>query len=72
MPLLAVAFVLSQRDRLAVYREGIFRAKFDDVDVDYLAKDPGTIQLRWMDLTDVSRRLLSDMAQIVRKLGPRQ
>ena len=68
MPLLAVAFVLSHRDRFAVYREGIFRAKFDDVDVDYLAKDPGTIQLRWMDLTDVSRRLLSDMAQIVRKL----
>ena len=68
MPLLAVAFVLSQRDRLAVYREGIFRAKFDDVDVDYLAKDAATIQLRWMDLSDVSRRLLSDMAQIVREL----
>jgi len=68
MPLLAVAFVLSQRDKLAVYREGVFRAKFDDVDVDYLAKDATTIQLRWMDLTDVSRRLLSDMAQIVREL----
>ena len=68
MPLLAVAFVLSQRDKLAVFREGIFRAKFDDVDVDYLAKDATTIQLRWMDLTDVSRRLLSDMAQIVREL----
>ena len=38
MPLLAVAFVLSQRDKLAVYREGIFRAKFDDVDVDYPRK----------------------------------
>ena len=68
MPLLAVAFVLSQRDKLAVYREGIFRAQFDDVDVEYLAKDAATIQLRWMDLTDVSRRLLSDMAQIVREL----
>ncbi len=68
MPILAVAFILSQRDRLAVYREGIFRAKFDDVDVDYLAKDAAFIQLRWMDLTDVSRRLLSDMAQIVRDL----
>ena len=68
MPLLAVAFVLSQRDKLAVYREGVFKAKFDDVDVDYLAKDAATIQLRWMDLTDVSRRLLSDMAQIVHEL----
>lgn len=68
MPVLAVAFILSQRDILAVYREGIFRAKFDDVDVDYLAKDPAFIQLRWMDLTDVSRSLLSGMAEIVRDL----
>ena len=68
MPLLAVAFVLSQRDKIAIYRDGIFRAKFDDVDVDYLAKDPACIQLRWMDLGDVSRRLLSGMAEVVRDL----
>lgn len=68
MPVLAVAFVLSQRDKLAVYRDGVFRATFDDVDVDYLAKDPSFIQLRWMDLTGVARRLLSGMVQIVRDL----
>ena len=68
MPILALAFVLSQRDKLAVYRDGIFRAKFADVDVDYLAKDATSIQLRWMDLTDVARRLLSGMAQVVRDL----
>ena len=68
MPLLAVAFVLSQSNKIAVYRNGIFRAKFDDVDVDYLAKDPAFIQLRWMDLGDVARRLLSGMAEIVRDL----
>lgn len=68
MPILAVAFILSQRDKLAVYRDGIFRAKFDDVDVDYLAKDATSIQLRWMDLTDITRRLLSSMAQVVRDL----
>lgn len=68
MPILAVAFVMSQRDKIAVYRGGIFRAKFDDVDVDYLAKDPSFIQLRWMDLGDVARRLLSGMAEVVRDL----
>lgn len=68
MPVLAVAFVMSQRDKIAVYRDGIFRAKFDDVDVDYLAKDPSFIQLRWMDLGDVARRLLSGMAEVVRDL----
>ncbi len=68
MPILGVAFILSQRENLAIYREGIFRARFDDVDVEYLAKDSESIQLRWMDLGDVSRRLLSDMAEIVRNL----
>ncbi len=68
MPVLAVAFILSQRNSIAVYREGIFRARFDDVDVQYMAKDAGIIQLRWMDMSDVARRLLSGMAEIVRSL----
>ena len=68
MPILAVAFVLSHRDKLAVYRDGIFRARFDDVDVEYLAKNATTIQLRWMDLSEGSRNLLSGMAQVVRDL----
>ena len=68
MPILAVAFILSQREQLAVYREGIFRAKFDDVDVEYLSKDAHSIQLRWMDLGEVSRALLSGMAEVVRNL----
>lgn len=68
MPILAVAFVLSHRDKLVVYRNGIFRARFDDVDVEYLAKNPDIIQLRWMDLSEGSRNLLSGMAQVVRDL----
>jgi hypothetical protein len=68
MPVLAVAFILTQRDSIAVYREGIFRARFDDVDVDYLAKDSAIIQLRWMNLSDVARKLLSGMAEVVRAL----
>ncbi|MCB9957170.1 MAG: ATP-binding protein [Rhodospirillaceae bacterium] len=68
MPVIAVAFILSQRNRVAIYREGIFRARFDDVDVDYLAKDSATISLRWMDLSELTRRLLSEMAEIVRTL----
>jgi hypothetical protein len=68
LPTLAVAFVLSQRRKLAVYRDGIFRPIFDDVDVDYLAKDASSIQVRWMDISDISRELLSGMADIVRQL----
>ena len=68
MPILSVAFILSHRDKLAVYRDGIFQAKFDDVDVDCLVNDASSIQLRWLDLTDIARRLLSGLAQVVRDL----
>ncbi|MBZ0259261.1 MAG: ATP-binding protein [Hyphomicrobiales bacterium] len=68
MPVLSVAFVLSRKENVAIYREGIFRARFDDVDVEYLAKDPTFIQLRWMNLSEVSRNLLSGMAEIIRRL----
>jgi hypothetical protein len=68
MPVLAVAFLLSRKENLAIYREGIFQARFTDLDVDYLAKDPESIQVRWMDLSNVSVGLLSGLAHVVRKL----
>lgn len=71
MPLLAVAFILSRRDKVALYRQGVFQARFKDIDVEILAKDPADIQLRWMDLSAISRRLLSGMAEIVRDLDER-
>lgn len=68
LPILIVAFILSKRHDLAFYRQGLFQARMSDLDMDYLVKDPTDIQLRWMDLSDASRRLLSDMAAIVREL----
>ena len=68
LPVLAVAFVLSQRGTLAFYRQGIFQAHISELDIDYLARDPADVQLRWMDLSDMSRQLLSEMANIVRDL----
>ena len=68
MPVLAVSFILSNRNDVALYRQGVFQARFTDLDVDYLAKDPRDIQLRWMNLSDVARRLLSGLATIVRDL----
>ena len=68
LPVLAVAFIQSRRRQLAFYRQNVFQARVTDLDVDYLAKDSSDVQLRWMDLSDRSRDLLSDMAGIVRAL----
>ena len=68
LPVLAVAFILSERGTLAFYRQGIFQIHMSDLDVDCLVRDPDDVQLRWMDLSEVSRRLLSNMADVVREL----
>ena len=68
LPVLAAAFILSQKRNVAFYRQSIFQARVTDLDMDYLAKDPRDVQLRWMDLSETSRQLLSDMAGIVRDL----
>ena len=68
VPIITVAFIVSQIDKFAIYREGVFRAKFDDVDVEHLAKHPADFQLRWMSLNEIARQFLSEMAVIVRLL----
>ena len=68
LPVLSVAFLLAHRGKLAFYRQGVFQTGLTDLDTEYLSRDPADIQLRWMDLTDVSRALLSNMADVVRDL----
>ena len=68
LPVLSVAFLLSERGTLAFYRQGVFQADLSDLDIDYLANDPADIQLRWMDMSEISRDLLSEMANVVRDL----
>ena len=70
LPVLAAAFILSKRRKVAFYRQNIFQARITDLDMDYLANDPRDIQLRWMDLSSDSLNLLSMMADVVRTLDP--
>lgn len=67
LPVLAVAFLLSQRT-IAFYRQGIFQAQVSDVDMEYLARMPEDIHLRWMNLSETAHRLLSDMIDVIREM----
>ncbi|MEP3120548.1 MULTISPECIES: hypothetical protein [Alphaproteobacteria] len=68
MPVLSMAFILSMRDKIAFYREGVFQPSLKDVDADVLARDAADIQLRWMDLSVEAKAMLSSMATTVRDL----
>ncbi len=70
LPVLAVAFLMSERGNLAFYRQGVFQAGLSDLDIDYLVNDPRDVQVRWMDLSGISRDLLSKLANVVRELDP--
>ena len=71
LPILAIAYIKSNQSNLAFYREGVFQSKLEDIDTDYLAKDSVSIQLRWMNMDEVSRTLLSGLASVVRELDPK-
>lgn len=68
LAVLAVAFFLSKRGSLAFYRQGMFQAHVSDVDIEVLSGSPSNIQLRWMDLSEESRLILSEMVGVVREL----
>ncbi|MCY3922252.1 MAG: ATP-binding protein [Chloroflexi bacterium] len=68
MPVLTAAFVLSMRKQVALYRDGLFQARVTDVDLHVMARNPGTVHLRWMVLSEANRDLLSDLAELVRSL----
>jgi len=71
MPLFAVLFLITERSSLAFYREGVFLSDFSDVDADYLLKAPDRIQFRWMDMSDLSRKLLANLADVAGELNSR-
>ena len=70
LPVIAVAFLLSERGNLAFYRQGVFQTGLSDLDVDYLLNDAHDLQVRWMDFSGISRELLLQLADVVRSLDP--
>mgnify|MGYP002738551122 CR=1 FL=1 len=69
MPILITAYILSIKNNIAIYREDIFQPEFTDLDTDYLARDLKSIQIRWVDLSQMSKHLLSGLSKTVTSLS---
>ncbi len=70
LPVLVTAYIQSRRSQVTLYRERIFQSRLTDLDVEILVTDPSDIQVRWMELSDFARDLLSELASIVRDMDP--
>lgn len=63
MPLLALSYLLANRDRIAVYIDDIFQTVIDDVFADRFLQDPAEIRIRRIDRSVREAAFLSTLAQ---------
>lgn len=65
MPPLALAYLMANRDHVAVYIDGVFQAAFDDILVDKLLQKPALFRLRHIDRTVRQAAFLSGLASLL-------
>ncbi|MBY5841273.1 ATP-binding protein [Rhizobium leguminosarum] len=63
MPAIALANLISNRETLAVYLDGVFQTDLDDVFVDRLLQKPSDIRLKRIDRSIRQAAFLSELAQ---------
>lgn len=66
MPILALAFILANRHRFALYGEGRFQAEIDDYLVDILLQDESLVALRRVDISSFQGAVLTGLASAIK------
>lgn len=64
MPVVTLAYLLANRERVAVYVDGVFQTDLDDVVVDKLLQKPAEIRLRRIDRSVRETAFLSQLATL--------
>jgi hypothetical protein len=69
LPILALALILANQSSIALYVEGNFTTRLDDVVVDRLLQAPEQIGLRWVNASEVGTDMLAAISQFVQEMG---
>lgn len=64
MPVIALANLMSRRERIAVYLDGVFQTDFDDLFVDRFLQDPELVRVRRIDRSVREAAYLAGLARI--------
>lgn len=65
-PVFLTAYVFSRRDRVAVYGEGVFQASFNELCVEFLARDSKDIQLRRVEMQGFVGETLKTLGSLLK------
>lgn len=63
-PLYAFLYILNNWNKLAIYRQGLFRSEINEIDIDILLKTPKFIDLRLMNVSEEAKELLSELTDL--------
>jgi len=67
--LLDVLFYLTEKDKIAFYREEIFISKIGEIDIDFIHKTPALIELRWLDMDANTKTFLSKLSELTSEIS---
>lgn len=65
MPVIVLAYLMANRDRIAVYIDGVFQTAFNDVFVDKLLQNSAEVRLRRIDRSIRETAFLSGLAMLL-------
>ena len=68
-PVFVVAYALSRRDRVAVYGEGVFQSSFNELCVEFLARDTKEIGLRRVEMNGFIGETLEALGALLKLSG---
>ena len=68
-PILLAAYVLSRKETIAVYKDGIFLPKVTDADMDECLQDEARFSLRRISVDDEKTGILAGIAGILERTG---
>ncbi|UVC19383.1 ATP-binding protein (plasmid) [Mesorhizobium onobrychidis] len=69
LPIFGLAFLLSRRADLAIYLDGRFCPSIGDLLVDRMLQDPGSVQMRWSNVSERDASILRGLANAMAELG---
>lgn len=67
--ILLLAYIMTKTKDIAVYRDGMYTPKIDDLFVDYLVKDPKRISLKFVKADDVSNNIIMSVVKALQDTG---
>ncbi|KDA00713.1 ATP-binding protein [Hyphomonas oceanitis SCH89] len=65
-PVFIIAYAMSRKDRVAVYGEGVFQSRFNDLCVEFLARNPSDIGLRQVEMEGVTGAILRNLGELLK------